>query len=71
MNSSVRRAVQDAGYDYACGVVAKISELGIMALPRLTPSESDGSAGMAAKKTFFRGLMAAKGMKKAICEVAG
>jgi peptidoglycan/xylan/chitin deacetylase (PgdA/CDA1 family) len=61
MDASARSAVQEAGYDYACSVVTPISDLGIMALPRIIFSQRHGSARMAAKRIFFRGETAAKG----------
>jgi peptidoglycan/xylan/chitin deacetylase (PgdA/CDA1 family) len=61
MDASARRAVQDAGYDYACSVVTPIADLGIMALPRIVFGQRDGTARMAARRIFFRGHTAAKG----------
>jgi len=61
MDASARRAVQDAGYDYACSVETPIADLGIMALPRVVFGQRDGSARMAAKRIFFRGHTVAKG----------
>lgn len=61
MDASARRAVQDAGYDYACSVVTPIANLGIMALPRIVFGQRDGSARMEAKRIIFRGHTAAKG----------
>lgn len=61
MDASARRAVQDAGYGYACSVISPISDLGIMSLPRITFGQGDTPARMAAKKIVFRGALAAKG----------
>lgn len=61
MDASARRAVQDAGYDYACSVVTPIADLGITALPRIGICQRDNSARMTAKRIFFRGNIAAKG----------
>jgi hypothetical protein len=61
MDASARRAVQDAGYGYACSVISPISDLGIMSLPRITFGQGDTPARMAAKKIVFRGTLAAKG----------
>jgi peptidoglycan/xylan/chitin deacetylase (PgdA/CDA1 family) len=61
MDASARRAVQDAGYDYACSVVTPIADLGIMALPRIAFGQRDGSSRMATRRIFFRGYTAAKG----------
>jgi peptidoglycan/xylan/chitin deacetylase (PgdA/CDA1 family) len=66
MDASARRAVQEAGYDYACSVVSPISDLGIMALPRIIFGQRDGSARMATKRIFFRSQTAAKGAWMAI-----
>jgi peptidoglycan/xylan/chitin deacetylase (PgdA/CDA1 family) len=61
MDASARRAVQEAGYDYACSGVTPISDLGVMALPRIIFDQRDGPVRMAAKRTFFRCHIAAKG----------
>jgi peptidoglycan/xylan/chitin deacetylase (PgdA/CDA1 family) len=66
MDSSARRAVEEAGYDYACSVVTPIADLGIMALPRIIFKQRDGSARMAVKRVFFRGQTAVKGAWMAI-----
>lgn len=61
MDASVRRAVQDAGYGYACSVVSPISDLGIMALPRFSVRQSDGTVVISAKWARFRAVTAARG----------
>ena len=61
MDASAELAVKKAGYDYACSVATPKVDLGIMALPRVTISQRDGSARMAAKKTFFNEYTVAKG----------
>lgn len=58
---AARRAALDAGYDYACAVEAPLSDLSIMALPRITFHQRDGADRMAAKKAFFRSYTAALG----------
>jgi peptidoglycan/xylan/chitin deacetylase (PgdA/CDA1 family) len=68
MDAATRHAVRDAGYGYACSVVTPLADLGIMALPRIIFGQRDGSAGMTAKRIFFRGHIAAKGAKMAIKE---
>ena len=45
MDAAARRAVRDAGYDYACAVRTPMAELGLMALPRVYVGQSDGAAG--------------------------
>jgi peptidoglycan/xylan/chitin deacetylase (PgdA/CDA1 family) len=61
MDASARRAVKDAGYDYACSVVTPISDLGIMTLPRIVFGQGDTPVKMAAKRIVFRGTIAAHG----------
>lgn len=63
MDATVRRAVRDAGYDYACSVETPMADLGIMALPRIVFGPRDSTARMAAKRTFFKGYTAAKGTR--------
>lgn len=67
MDAASRRAVQDAGYDYACSVATPRADRGMMALPRITVSQRDGSARMAAKKIFFNEYMAANGAWITLC----
>jgi peptidoglycan/xylan/chitin deacetylase (PgdA/CDA1 family) len=54
MDAAARRAVRDAGYDYACAVRAPRAVLGLMALPRVYVGQRDGQARMTAKRLFFR-----------------
>lgn len=61
MDEAARRAVRDAGYDYACAVRAPRAALGLMALPRVYVGERDGAARMTAKRLLFRGYLAVKG----------
>lgn len=66
MDAAARQAVRDAGYDYACSVESPLTNLGIMALPRITFTEHDGSGRMAAKRLFFRSYIAYEGTKRRI-----
>jgi peptidoglycan/xylan/chitin deacetylase (PgdA/CDA1 family) len=70
MDAAARAAVQDAGYEYACSVDAPITDLGIMALPRIIFGQRDGSARMTVKRTFFRGRIAVKGIKRSLSAIA-
>jgi len=63
MDATARCAVHDAGYDYACAVETPMSDLGIMALPRVYVGQQDGAARMAAKRFLYRGYIAAKGIR--------
>jgi peptidoglycan/xylan/chitin deacetylase (PgdA/CDA1 family) len=63
MDATARRAVQDAGYDYACAVQTPMSHLGLMALPRVYVGQQDGAARMAAKRFLYRGYIAVKGIR--------
>jgi peptidoglycan/xylan/chitin deacetylase (PgdA/CDA1 family) len=63
MDAAARRAVRDAGYDYACAVHAPISVIGLMALPRVYVGQHDGAARMAVKRFLYRGYIAAKGLR--------
>lgn len=54
MDEAARRAVRDAGYEYACAVSAPRADLGLMALPRMYVGENDGSGRMIAKRLLFR-----------------
>jgi peptidoglycan/xylan/chitin deacetylase (PgdA/CDA1 family) len=55
MDPAARRAVRDAGYDYACATETPMAELGIMALPRITVLDRDGPRRLAAKRFLFTG----------------
>ncbi len=59
MDAAVRRAVRDAGYQYACVVRASRAELGLMALPRSYVGQRDGAARLAAKRLLYRSRIAA------------
>jgi hypothetical protein len=63
MDAAARRAVRDAGYDYACAVQCPRPDLGLMALPRVYIGQQDGAARMAVKRFLFRGYIAAKGIR--------
>lgn len=63
MDAAARRAVRDAGYDYACAVQTPMADLGIMALPRIYVGQQDGAARMTAKRFLYRGHIAIKGIR--------
>jgi peptidoglycan/xylan/chitin deacetylase (PgdA/CDA1 family) len=63
MDAAARRAVRDAGYEYACAVETPMAELGMMALPRIYVGQRDGPRRMAAKRLLFRGYIAVKGRR--------
>ena len=54
MDPAARRAVRDAGYEYACAVRPPCSALDLMALPRVYAGERDGPGRMTAKRLLFR-----------------
>lgn len=64
MDVTTRRAVRDAGYDYACAVSAPRDALGLLALPRVYVGEQDGPRRMAAKRLLFRRHIAPKGGRR-------
>jgi peptidoglycan/xylan/chitin deacetylase (PgdA/CDA1 family) len=64
MDDAARRAVRDAGYDYACSVETPRANLGITALPRIQFCQSDGRRRMAAKRMFFRSYTTARGTRR-------
>lgn len=55
MDAAARRAVRDAGYDYACATETPMAELGITALPRIGVWHRDGPRRLAAKRLLFTG----------------
>jgi peptidoglycan/xylan/chitin deacetylase (PgdA/CDA1 family) len=55
MDAAARRAVRNAGYDYACATETPIADLGIMALPRIGVWQGDGPRRLAAKRLIFTG----------------
>ncbi len=63
MDAAARRAVRDAGYDYACAVEASRAEIGLMALPRIYVGQQDDAVRMAAKRLFYRGRIALRGRR--------
>ncbi len=64
MDAAARRAVADAGYEYACAVQARPADIGPHALPRVYVGQSDGAARMAAKRMLFRGYIALQGRRQ-------
>jgi peptidoglycan/xylan/chitin deacetylase (PgdA/CDA1 family) len=63
MDAAARRAVHDAGYDYACAVQTPLADLGPMALPRVYVGQQDGGARMTLKRFLYRGYIAVKGIR--------
>jgi peptidoglycan/xylan/chitin deacetylase (PgdA/CDA1 family) len=63
MDAAARRAVRDAGYEYACAVEASMAEMGLMALPRLYVGQQDDAMRMAAKRLLYRGRIALRGRR--------
>jgi peptidoglycan/xylan/chitin deacetylase (PgdA/CDA1 family) len=64
MDAAARRAVRDAGYDYACMVATPTSQLGLMALPRIYVGQRDGTGRMTVKRLLFGGYVAIKGRRR-------
>ena len=60
-SDSARRAVYEAGYDYACAVETPMADLGFMALPRIYVGQRDGAVRLTAKRVLYRGYIAVKG----------
>ena len=54
MDAAARRAVRDAGYEYACAVEASLPEIGLMALPRIYVGQQDDATRMGAKRLLYR-----------------
>jgi peptidoglycan/xylan/chitin deacetylase (PgdA/CDA1 family) len=63
MDAAARRAVRDAGYDYACAVETPIADVGLMALPRIYMGQQDGAARMAVKRRLYRSYIAHRGRR--------
>jgi peptidoglycan/xylan/chitin deacetylase (PgdA/CDA1 family) len=63
MDAAARRAVRDAGYDYACAANTPMNELGLMTLPRMFIAECDGDLRMMAKRLLFRPYFALHGRR--------
>lgn len=61
MDAAARRAVREAGYDYACAVRTPRAALGLHALPRVYVGQRDGPGRMTAKRLLFRRYIAVKG----------
>jgi peptidoglycan/xylan/chitin deacetylase (PgdA/CDA1 family) len=64
MDAAARRAVRDAGYEYACAVEASTAEIGLMALPRLYVGQQDDAVRMTAKRLLYRGRIALRGRRR-------
>jgi peptidoglycan/xylan/chitin deacetylase (PgdA/CDA1 family) len=58
MDAAARRAVRDAGYEYACAVEASTAEIGLMALPRIYVGEQDDARRMTVKRMLYRARIA-------------
>src|SRR5262249_56450774 len=63
MDAAARRAVRDAGYEYACAVEARAAEIGLMALPRMYVGQQDDAVRMTAKRLLYRGRIALRGRR--------
>jgi peptidoglycan/xylan/chitin deacetylase (PgdA/CDA1 family) len=63
MDPAARRAVRDAGYEYACAVEASTAEIGPMALPRMYAGQQDDAIRMTAKRLLYRGRIALRGRR--------
>jgi peptidoglycan/xylan/chitin deacetylase (PgdA/CDA1 family) len=63
MDADARRAVRDAGYDYACAVETRVAGIGLMALPRIYVGQQDGAVRMAVKRRIYRSYIAWRGRR--------
>jgi len=54
MDAAARRAVREAGFEYACATNAPRGAIGLMALPRVYIGERDGPGRMTVKRLLFR-----------------
>jgi peptidoglycan/xylan/chitin deacetylase (PgdA/CDA1 family) len=63
MDAAARRAVRDAGYEYACAVEASTADMGLMALPRMYIGQQDDAVRMTAKRLLYRGRIALRGRR--------
>lgn len=70
-DSAARRAVRDAGYDYACAVETPVTELGLTALPRICFSQRDSAGRMTTKQILFRPYTAISGTRRRIARSPG
>jgi hypothetical protein len=64
MDAAARRAVRDAGYEYACAVEATTAEIGLMALPRLYVGEQDDARRMTVKRLLYRARIAMRSRRE-------
>jgi len=58
MDAHARRAVREAGYDFACAVAASMAEIGLMALPRVYAGQQDDAGRMTAKRLLHKARIA-------------
>lgn len=65
-DAAARRAVRNAGYDYACAIETPVTELGLMALPRICFTQRDGSGRMTTKRLLLRPYTAIRGTRRRI-----
>jgi peptidoglycan/xylan/chitin deacetylase (PgdA/CDA1 family) len=65
-DAAARRAVSDAGYEYACAVETPVAELGLMTLPRICFTQQDGTGRMTAKHLLLRPYTAISGTRRQI-----
>jgi peptidoglycan/xylan/chitin deacetylase (PgdA/CDA1 family) len=63
MDGHARAAVHSAGYEYACAVETSVSDIGMMALPRIYIGRQDSAARMVAKRILYKGYVALKGRR--------
>jgi peptidoglycan/xylan/chitin deacetylase (PgdA/CDA1 family) len=63
MDAAARRAVRDAGYEYACAVETSTADMGLMALPRMYIGQQDDAVRMTAKRLLYRGRIALRGRR--------
>ena len=61
MDAAARRAVCEAGYEYACAVETRMNEIGLMALPRIYAGSRDDATRMTVKRLLYRGYIAVRG----------
>jgi peptidoglycan/xylan/chitin deacetylase (PgdA/CDA1 family) len=63
MDAAAQRAVQDAGYSYACAVDTPFGALSLMALPRIYIGPRDTAFRLATKRYLFRPYVAYRGRR--------
>jgi peptidoglycan/xylan/chitin deacetylase (PgdA/CDA1 family) len=61
MDAAAQRAVQAAGYEYACAVETSAAGIGMMAIPRVYVGRQDGASRLAVKRLLYKGHIALKG----------